>query len=436
MINSYKLCFALLLLLFVTLKSSAQVHPQYSPIPADFNINKPGSVHAVNIPYDTIDKSRQIFHLFLPDTLGEYPLVVFYHGGGFTGGNPGVIFNKPVHLEDVKFFIEHDIAFASIGYRVINKTGSDTEGVIKPLQDSKYGLQFLRYHAQDLHIKADQIALMGSSAGSGTSLWLSSRDEMADPAADDPVLRQSTRVCAVMAGGSQATYDLYKWESVIYQDFDGQGNSFTMDSIANLLTYERVSNFYGGLDSLNQMIYDPAIIQYRQDVDMLYHMSSDDPPIYIFSRSGAVHPREDLFHHSLHGQEIYDAATAAGIQGVKAYIPARSFDTTNGESGNEFLLRHLQACSLSTELEEQDVSTQSPLNIFPNPSHGQFSIRWPESEIERLELFDLQGRRLMLQLHDLSSTAHLSVPFLSKGLYVLKVRNKSGKSLSRKVCVK
>ncbi|MEO1627102.1 MAG: alpha/beta hydrolase, partial [Bacteroidota bacterium] len=283
-------CLCLLFLLLSVSHGIAQINPRFRPIPSKYNINSPNPSYALNINYDDIDLNKQVFHLFLPDTQGSFPLVVFIHGGGFTGGSPSTVINDPSRRADIKYYLEQGVAYASFGYRLIASNQADNEGVIKCLNDSKRALQFVRYYANDLNIDPERIVLTGGSAGAGTSLWLGTRDDMADPTAADPVLRESTRPCAVAMGGSQATYDLYKWETQVYQNFDGQGTNYTLDSMVNLLGYQRASNFYGGLDSIRQILYDPDLIQYREDVDMLFHMSSDDPPIYFENRSRAVHP--------------------------------------------------------------------------------------------------------------------------------------------------
>ena len=56
----------------------AQINPQFNPIPSNYNINTPNPVYSLGINYDTIDSNKQIFHLFLPDTTGNFPLVDFY----------------------------------------------------------------------------------------------------------------------------------------------------------------------------------------------------------------------------------------------------------------------------------------------------------------------------------------------------------------------
>ncbi|MEM9930588.1 MAG: T9SS type A sorting domain-containing protein [Bacteroidota bacterium] len=425
-------CLIALFLLPVSL--FAQADANFRPIPASYDINSANPVYALDVNYDELDVNRQAFHLFLPDTSGTYPLVVFIHGGGFTGGGRDVVLDNPERIGDIKYFLERGVAFASIGYRVLATNGPDTEGVIKSLSDAKRALQFLRYYATDLHLSPEQFALYGTSAGAGTGLWLGLRSDMADPEATDPVLRESTRVCAVAAGGSQSTYDLYRWETDVYNDFDGQGTNFTLDSIVELLTFERASNFYGGLDSTYQIIHDEALIQYRQDVDMLYHMSADDPPIYVVSNSVAVHPSQDLFHHSFHGALIVQEALAANLPEVKASIRARGINTTDGESRNEFLLRHLNACGQTTS--GQDLTIDQEINLFPNPAQEQITVDLRgKGSLVTARLFASSGRLLLRR--DLWQVTKVTLPVaaLKPGVYVLQVTNEAGRVFVRKVIV-
>jgi len=145
----------------------AQIDPGFSPIPASLDINTPNPLYALDVPYDNIDPDRQSFHLFLPDNAESYLLVIFIHGGGFTGGTRNVVLSDPNRLADIKFFLEQGIAYASIGYRLLETNGPDEEGVIKCLNDSKRALQFIRYYAEDLKIDPDRIVLSGTSAGAG-----------------------------------------------------------------------------------------------------------------------------------------------------------------------------------------------------------------------------------------------------------------------------
>ena len=421
-------------LLFLPMLSVAQIDPGFSPIPASFNIDSPNPLYALDVAYDDIDPDRQAFHLFLPDDTETYPLVIFIHGGGFTGGTRDVVLSDPNRLADIEFFLEQGIAYASIGYRLLETNGPDEEGVIKCLNDSKRALQFIRYYAEDLNIDPTRIVLSGTSAGAGTSLWLGMRSDMADPNAQDPILQSSTRVCAVALSGSQSTYDLHKWETEVYNDFDGQGTNFTADSMINVLGFERFSNFYGGLSSVDQILNDPTLIQYREDVDMLFHMSEDDPPIHFRNASAAVHPSQDLFHHSLHGVVIYENALAANISEVKADIPAQAINTTDGESRNDFLVRHLNACMLPSSINNPVVSER--LDIYPNPAWGEVTIQVNEgSKISSLSLFTLSGQLVLEEWKVNSNRRILRLDQVDSGMYLLRIVSENGGILNQKLIV-
>ena len=418
--------------LLFTFSGIAQINPQFNPVPASYNVNSPNPVYAWDINYDNIDLNKQVFHLFLPDTTGNFPLVVFIHGGGYIGGTPDIV-TTPVRRQDIKYFLENGIAFASVGYRLINNTGPDTEGVIKCLNDAKRALQFIRYNASDLYIDPTKIALQGRSAGASSSYWLGTLPDMADPNATDPILQESTRVCAVDLYGSQATLDMYKWETQVFDNFDGNGTNYTLDEMENLMGFERTSNFYGGFNSISQILVDPALIQYRQDVDQLFHLSNDDPPLFISSQSLAVHPSQDLFHHSFHGREIHNTALAVGVSEVKADIPALSINTTNGESGLEFLLRHLNSCSITTSIPDIKVS-ENYIDIFPNPVVNQFTINGTLT-LNQIDILDAAGQ-IIQTINNVENTHTIDISVLPGGLYFVRVRDLSNNLLEVQKIIK
>ena len=420
--NFIKLNLFVPIFLLGTFAGIGQINPQFNPIPASYNVDSPNPVYALDINYDDIDLNQQIIHLFLPDTIGSFPLVVFTHGGGYISGTPNIALTSAARQADIKYFLENGIAYASLGYRLINNSEPDTEGVIKCLNDGKRALQFIRHHADDLHIDPVKIALQGRSAGASTSYWLGARSDMVDPNALDPVLQQSTRVCAIDIYNAQASLDLYKWETQVFNDFDGNGTNYTLDSMANLMGFDRASSFYGGFDSLYQMLYDPALIQYRADVDQLTHLSQDDPPMYINNQSGAVHPSQDLFHHAFHGREIHNTALAADIVEVKANISALSVNTTDGETGNEFLVRHLNNCSLPTAIKDIKVS-ENNISIYPNPVFDQFTIEGASVPYQ-LEILDLNGQTLQT-VNIIEKSGAVDVSELPTGMYILKVKDLS-----------
>ena len=418
--------------LLFTFSVIAQINPQFNAIPANWNINSPNPVFVQNFNYDNIDVNKQVFHLFLPDTTGDFPLVIFIHGGGFISGTPDIV-STPARRQDIKYFLENGIAFASVGYRLINNTGPDNEGVIKCLNDAKRALQFIRYYSNDLHINPTTIALQGRSAGASSSYWLGTRPDMADQNATDPILQESTRVCAVDLYGPQSTLDVYKWETQVFNNFDGNGTNYTLDSMENLMGFDRASNFHGGFDSISQILVDPALIQYRQDIDQLFYLSNDDPPLFISSQSIAVHPSQDLFHHSFHGREIHNTALAVGVSEVKADIPALSINTANGETGNEFLARYLNSCSLTTSTPDIKVS-ENYIDISPNPVVNQFTINGTLT-LYQIDVLDAAGQ-IIQTINNVENSHTIDISVLPGGLYFVRVRDLSNNLLEVQKIIK
>ena len=404
----------------------SQIAPEFNPIPTSFNVDSPYPVYALDIAYDSTDMNAQRFHLFLPDSVGSFPLVIYIHGGGYISNSPDIVLSSAERMQDIKFCLENGIAYASIGYRLINNNGPDNEGVIKCLNDAKRGLQFIRYYSEDLQIDPTKIALQGSSAGASSSYWLGVRSDMADASSENPIDRKTTRVCAVFMSGPQASLDFYKWETHVFQNFDGNGTNYTLDSMENLMGFDRASNFYGGLDSIQQILVDAALIQYRLDVDQLSHFSADDPPMFVSSQSNAQHPGQDLFHHAYHGREIQNTALSAGILEIKANIPLLNINTTDSETGMQFLVRHLNDCSITTSLNDLS-SADDNISIFPNPVDDRFSLRG-KSKQYHVEILDALGQ-VKDNLGKISSDTPVDISWLPNGIYFLRLEDKSSKQV-------
>jgi acetyl esterase/lipase len=72
----------------------------------------------------------------------------------------------------------------------------------------------LRHNAKEYNLASDHFATTGGSAGAGISLWLATRDDMADPDSNDPVSRQSTRIRCASVSGAQVSYDPRYWREI------------------------------------------------------------------------------------------------------------------------------------------------------------------------------------------------------------------------------
>jgi len=181
---------------------------------------------------------------------------------------------------------------------------------------------------------------MGGSAGAGASLWIAFNDDMADPINEDPVLRQTTRVNAAIAISTQATYDIGKWTSVVFEEY-----RLDLLELADLLGLaQRLLDFYGITDV--ETFESPEILEYRARVDMLGLMDADDPPFYAqndlepATGPGSEPLSVDLaFHHANHALVLAEQADEIGLENV-TNIKGLMIEDPSGEDSLAFALRH------------------------------------------------------------------------------------------------
>ena len=117
---------------------------------------------------------------------------------------------------------------------------------------------------------------------------------------------------------------------------------------------------------------------------------------------------------------------AAGVTEVKADIPALSINTTNGETGTAFLLRHLNSCSLPLDILDKHVSDAN-ISLFPNPTSYQFSINGMAPTYQ-VSIFDATGR--LIQNIDQAEKNHaMDVSKIVRGMYIVSVSDLSNNVL-------
>ncbi|MBM3812734.1 MAG: alpha/beta hydrolase [Acidimicrobiia bacterium] len=153
-----------------------------------------------NMPYGTHPKQKIDFYKAASDR--PTPLVVFIHGGGWTGGTKSNVAN----LEKL---LGAGISVASVEYRFIQEAMEmGIQPPVKaPLYDAGRAVQTLRAKAAELNFDKDRVAYMGGSAGACTSLWLALHDDLADPTSSDPIARESTKPMFIAVTGAQTSLD-------------------------------------------------------------------------------------------------------------------------------------------------------------------------------------------------------------------------------------
>lgn len=315
---TYLIC---LILTGISLKASGQDNNQEKKIlPAVTPGGKTADV--VNVRYG--NHERNVFDLWIANTDQPSPLVIYIHGGGFTGGDKSEVYKT----NEIDSSLNNGISFASINYRYRTE---DSLGVRASLYDSKRALQYIRSRAKEWNVDGNRIACYGGSAGAGTSLWLAFHDDMADPENEDPVMWESTRIMAAVARATQATYNLSRWYDILKMEENGQYNQETL-------------RFYGfnSAEELNTPAGKAAIT----DLDMLEMMDSSDPPFFVLNNmKGGLPPenRGHMNHHPLHAKALKDRADEVGVEAV-VYAPKIGIEPVNDkqESMIEFIVRILK----------------------------------------------------------------------------------------------
>jgi acetyl esterase/lipase len=118
------------------------------------------------------DDARQQVDVYTPDdAVGDAPLVVFVHGGGWQIGNRSHVQAKPQHFKDAGY------VFASAGYRLLPDAPVEQQAA-----DLGAAIKALRAQAEAGRFDPDTIVLMGHSAGAHLAALVASDPQYAGDA--------------------------------------------------------------------------------------------------------------------------------------------------------------------------------------------------------------------------------------------------------------
>jgi len=227
-----------------------------------------------------------------PERPGPTALVVFFHGGGFLGGDKASV---PAWL--VNRCLAKGISVASANYRLSTQAPFPA-----PMLDGARAIQFFRLKAKELGIDPNKIAACGNSAGAGIALWIGFHDDMADPGNEDPVLRQSTRLACMGAVGAQTSYD----PRFIKQLIGGRAHEHV--ALRPLFGVTSDAEADG-----------PRVHKLYEEASALNYVSSDDPPVILFYSEPnaplppAARPGEGI-HHPRFGAALKAMLDPLGVE--------------------------------------------------------------------------------------------------------------------------
>ncbi len=212
------------------------------------------------------------------------PLVIFIHGGGFVNGDKSKWRTSP----ELKLLLDQGVSCAAINYPF-----RSSKPIQEILHDAARAVQFLRSKSSEWNLDKTRFAAQGGSAGAGTSLWLTTRDDLADPMSSDPVLGESSRVCACVLNATQATYNVGRWSSFLGELPEAFSRS-----------PDEGPAFYG-LKTLDEL-KSPEGQKLATECDMLAWISKDDGAVLCTVKhpDGPFQDRNHMVHHPKHSEEI------------------------------------------------------------------------------------------------------------------------------------
>lgn len=296
-----KLAICFCLLLTTTSALAADPKPQIAP------------THA-NVAYGPHE--RNVLDFWKAEGDGPRPLLVHIHGGGWVTGD------KKQDTSAIQPYLAKGISYASINYRLT--PGSPLPA---PVHDAARAIQFLRTKAADWNIDTKHIALTGGSAGACSSMWLLLHDDLANPKSDDPVLRESTRVCAAAVSAGQTSIDPKVIEGWL-------GPNVLKHRMINMAVGE--TTIEGALKNYDQ--YHDLYVEFSP----YNHVDANDPPLFMTYGNDMTLPSKDAghgIHHPVYGIKLKEKSDSAGHE-CHLLVPGTS-KSDKYANANAFLLAKL-----------------------------------------------------------------------------------------------
>ena len=308
------------LILIVFSLSCFLVFPQRKRINIDSVIKADNYNVYKNISYGPDRKNT--LDLWIADSKSNSPFVIYIHGGGFGAGSKNAAYSKN-NFKRVKKLLKNNISFATIDYSFKN----NEDFLFSSLNDAKRALQFLRFHSEKYNLLKDKVALMGSSAGATSSLWIGLQDDMSDKNSPDPILRESTKVSCIVGMAAAHSLNLNRWKN--------------MADVDEAYLKSIFKKYLGKMDAEKwmQRSFDE---NYISEVDFFEKMDANDPPIFIFNPGKNKKPKNiaDFHHNPLHAKVLKQKADSLKLKNV-VYAPRIGIIDKSGQGVVDFIIENL-----------------------------------------------------------------------------------------------
>lgn len=211
---------------------------------------------------------------------GPFPLIIFFHGGGWQAGD------KSHGHHWIQMFADSGFVGATVGYRFAPEFKWPSQ-----VQDAKAAIKFLRANASFFNIDPARIAVMGESAGGYLALMAAVTDEADSLEGESGSIRVSGRVQAVVSYFSVS-------------DFSLPAEKLSPEVEAGVLQYygkpldQVLSEFFGTRNPDEALLKKMSVITY---------VDKSDPPVQIFQGDA------DPFVSVMQAQRLDSALEKAGV---------------------------------------------------------------------------------------------------------------------------
>ena len=308
------------LILIVFSLSCLLVFPQRKRVNIDSVIKADNYNVYKNISYGPDRKNT--LDLWIADSKSKSPFVIYIHGGGFGAGSKNAAYSKN-NFKRVKKLLKNNISFATIDYSFKN----NEDFLFSSLNDAKRALQFLRFNSEKYNLLKDKVALMGSSAGATSSLWIGLQDDMSNKNSPDPILRESTKVSCIVGMAAAHSLNLNRWKN--------------MADVDEAYLKSIFKKYLGKMDAEKwmQRSFDE---NYISEVDFFEKMDANDPPIFIFNPGKNRKPKNiaDFHHNPLHAKVLKQKADSLRLKNV-VYAPRIGIIDKSGQGVVDFIIENL-----------------------------------------------------------------------------------------------
>jgi acetyl esterase/lipase len=298
-INTKLKRFALLLFSFITPTAFSADTPPAAPLPQPTRYSA-----IIDMPYGTHQRQKLNFYQATSDK--PTPVVFMIHGGGWVAGDKDQGGGRETRM--LGFLINAGISVVAINYRYVQLAWDLKPPVKAPMEDAARALQFVRSKAKEWNIDKDRICVFGGSAGGCTALWLTFRDDMADPKSDDPVARESTRPWCAAVINAQTSLDpkqLKEWTP--NSKYGGHAFGFMAPKDP---AHTRDAHFAEFLEQRGELM--PLIKEYSP----YEWVTRGDPPVYLIYESAPAIGRDavDPTHTSNFGVKLQERCKELGVE--------------------------------------------------------------------------------------------------------------------------